>query len=154
MGTRSLTIMYDTPYRGTRGREIAVMYRQMDGYPTGHGQELKDFLAPFVIVNGYNTRDGSIANGGACLAAQIVAHFKDGVGDIYLHPAGTRSMDEEWVYEVRPHLAKDWNSGTITLVVREAVYDPAADKMDYIVRYSGPVGDFDPKAIEEALNGR
>lgn len=32
MGTRSLTVMKDT------GNEIAVLYRQFDGYPEGHGQ--------------------------------------------------------------------------------------------------------------------
>ena len=38
MGTRSLTFVYEdkTP--------ILNMYRQFDGYPSGHGQELADFL--------------------------------------------------------------------------------------------------------------
>ena len=154
MGTRSLTIMYDTPYRGTRGREIAVMYRQMDGYPTGHGQALKDFLAPFVIVNGYDSSMGPVlANGGACLAAQIIAHFKEGVGNFYLHPAGTRDAGEEYIYEVRPSINKG-----IRLVVR-AVRTKYNDKWEVAKRtdpviYDGPVGDFDPKAVEEAFNGR
>ena len=47
MGTRSLTTFLEED-----GTEIAVLYRQMDGYPTGHGQDLKDFLLPFTVVNG------------------------------------------------------------------------------------------------------
>jgi hypothetical protein len=35
-----------------------------------------------------------------CLAAQVVAKFKDGPGNIYLHKAGTINCWEEWRYEV------------------------------------------------------
>jgi hypothetical protein len=38
MGTRSLTFVYD-------GDEPMInMYRQFDGYPSGHGSELADFF--------------------------------------------------------------------------------------------------------------
>lgn len=40
MGTRSLTVFIDEH----NDKEIVVMYRQMDGYPEGHGQDLVDFL--------------------------------------------------------------------------------------------------------------
>jgi len=40
MGTRSLTIFFD----GDRDEEIAVMYRQFDGSPEGHGALLAEFL--------------------------------------------------------------------------------------------------------------
>lgn len=71
MGTRSLTVMQDD-----HGTEIAVLYRQYDGYPTGHGQELADFLKRFTITNGINTDAPHSANGMDCLAAQIITHFK------------------------------------------------------------------------------
>ena len=32
--------------------EIVVMYRQYDGYPSGHGIELAEFLAKGRLVNG------------------------------------------------------------------------------------------------------
>ena len=46
MGTRSLTYVYDvkTP--------VVCMYRQYDGYPSGHGQELAEFLFDGKLVNG------------------------------------------------------------------------------------------------------
>lgn len=94
MGTRSLTIMKDN------GSEIAVMYRQYDGYPSGHGKELAEFLSGFEIVNGFGNTNGKIANGGFCLAAQIIAHFKNGVGGFYLRKAGARKLWEEYRYYV------------------------------------------------------
>ena len=95
MGTRSLTVF------GKGVDEIVVMYRQMDGYPTGHGQELAEFLDGFTVVNGYSFADNrKIANGLNCLAAQVIAHFKNGVGGFYLYPANTRDCWEEYIYIV------------------------------------------------------
>ena len=102
MGTRSLTIMFDNPWSDKEPEEIAVLYRQFDGYPSGHGADLKDFLSGFIVVNGYNSTKGKIANGGSCLSAQLVANFKDGVGQFYLHSAGTRDIGEEYRYSVFP----------------------------------------------------
>jgi hypothetical protein len=87
--------------------EIVVMYRQYDGYPKGHGAELQEFLKGFVVVNGISLAPGEkspirMANGGGCLAAQVVAHFKTDVGGFYLYPAGTRDVGEEWIYDVTP----------------------------------------------------
>lgn len=95
------------------------MYRQMDGYPDGHGQELKEFLQGMVITNGIclgETR--RTANGMGCLAAQVVAHFKKGVGGFYLHPARTRDVWEDYVYTIsqedgRVHLRISDRSDTI-----------------------------------------
>ena len=118
MGTRCLTVLYDTKYPDAEAEEIAVLYRQMDGYPDGHGAELTEFLENMVVVNGINMAETRrIANGGSCLAAQIVAHFKTDAGRFYLYPAGTRGAGEEYIYYVRPQ-----EDGTI-LVETEEVSD-------------------------------
>ena len=95
MGTRSLTYVYD-------GEEALVcMYRQLDGYPSGHGAELGEFLKDMTIVNGIsvgNTK--TIANGPDCLAAQMVAHFKKGPGGIYLQSVNTKQDWIDYVYGV------------------------------------------------------
>lgn len=98
MGTRSLTYVYD-------GRScVLCLYRQFDGYPTGHGQELADFLKPFRIVNGLGARDNQkIANGMGCMAGQLVSHFKgDTAGYFYLMPT-SRKLDawQEYEYHIR-----------------------------------------------------
>lgn len=100
MGTRCLTIVKE------RGQEVLVMYRQMDGYPEGHGAELKEFLADKVMVNGIGGTDKNIFNGMGCLAGQIVAHFKTEPGNFYLHPSGTRGVGEEYIYYVTAKLGE------------------------------------------------
>ncbi len=100
MGTRSLTIFKDSD-----DKEIVVLYRQYDGYLSGHGLELAEILAGRVVVNGYT--DESQFNGMSCLAAQVVAKLKDGVGNVYLYPPGTRDMGEEYIYEISANIGEE-----------------------------------------------
>lgn len=97
MGTRSLTIVYDGS-----NKPIINMYRQCDGYVSGHGLQLAEFLIPFEIVNGIqgNPKLGVVANGMACLSAQLVKHFKDGVGGIYLYCVDDRDCWQDYEYHV------------------------------------------------------
>ena len=96
MGTRALTFVYDgeTP--------IINLYRQYDGYPTGHGAELAEFLDGFKIVNGLGSDTPSrIANGMGCLAAQLVSHFKgDEAGQFYLYSPQTVECGQDYEYHV------------------------------------------------------
>jgi len=87
MGTRSITIVKEKELKSKNN--YLVMYRQMDGHPETHGYELASFLNGMKIVNGipYGEDTSQIANGMDCLAAQIVAYFKDGPGSIYLCPS-------------------------------------------------------------------
>jgi hypothetical protein len=95
MGTRSLTVINSE----WDDSEICVLYRQYDGYPEGHGKDLLDFLRGMSVVNGMGLDDRErISNGMDCLAAQIVAHFKNGPGYFYLNAAGTRDVCEEFIY--------------------------------------------------------
>ena len=94
MGTRSLTFVYD------ECEAIINLYRQYDGYPSGHGRELAEFLSPFTIVNGIGRETANIANGMGCLAAQLVAHFKTEVGQFYLHPVTATNCGQDYEYHV------------------------------------------------------
>ena len=99
MGTRSLT--YIKEEYEDNDNTIICMYRQYDGYLIGHGIELAEFLKDFTVVNGYNTlTPARSANGMSCLAAQLVAHFKDGIGNIYLYPPNTSDVGEEFIYTI------------------------------------------------------
>ena len=94
MGTRCLTFVYDgdTP--------VINMYRQFDGYPSGHGAELADFLDGMVVVNGYGEVKPKIANGMGCLAAQMIANFKQTVGGFYIHPVTDTDCWQDYEYHV------------------------------------------------------
>ena len=102
MGTRSLTVFMDGK------NEIAVMYRQMDGYPDGHGKDLAEFLQDMYITNGISMQDKNrkTANGIECLAAQVIAHFKRGPGGIYLYKAKARDCGENYIYTIQGEVGK------------------------------------------------
>ena len=99
MGTRSLTFVY-SEYE--ENKPILNLYRQFDGYPTGHGKELAEFLGSGTrkIVNGYNSKDGNNFNGMGCLAAQMVAHFKKGIGEFYIQSVDSDDCGQDYVYKV------------------------------------------------------
>ena len=68
-----------------------------------HGKELKDFLSFITLVNGiedYFPNQRAVANGMDCLAAQIVAHFKEGAGGIYLTLSTRSAEDSDFSYHV------------------------------------------------------
>lgn len=124
MGTRSLTFVYDGRWDKKnieKGNAILCFYRQMDGYPDGHGKELADFLKNFTIINGISgdAKESSHANGAGCLAAQMVKHFKDDVGGIYLRKP-TEDHDSGQEYEYRIYV-NDQAEPQITMVVGDVL---------------------------------
>ena len=112
MGTRSLTrviprqkgLSYSEGHQHVE-KSVINMYRQYDGYPDGHGVDLAEFLDDFNVVNGLGIpRPPKVANGTGCLAAQLVQHFKDGPGSIYLEALKGEPGDswEEYIYTIYP----------------------------------------------------
>ena len=94
MGTRSLTFVYD-------GEEAIVnMYRQYDGYPSGHGAELAQFLSKGRLIYGLTGKETTQFNGMGCLAAQMVAEFKDGPGQFYLYPTSAKDCGQDYEYHI------------------------------------------------------
>jgi hypothetical protein len=93
MGTRSLTYVYN---ENDPERPVVCMYRQFDGYPSCHGAELAEFLTPM------KTREeGRNANGMGCLAAQMVAYFKESAYTFYLQfPELGQDCWQEYEYHV------------------------------------------------------
>ena len=95
MGTRSLTFVYEAD-----GEAIINLYRQYDGYPSGHGAELAEFFAGKRIVNGLSGDTSMVFNGMGCLAASLVAHFKDAAGGFYLNPTSATDCGQDYEYHV------------------------------------------------------
>jgi len=145
MGTRSITRVFDD---NARTRPVLSLYRQMDGYPSGHGAELKEFLDGFEIINGipmdvYGKSIGElkVANGMSCLAAQVVAHFKTEIGQFYVTD---HEDSQEYVYEIYPSNDEYKSSrsdypGHLCIRVRSEYRG---------VLYEGEVSGFDPNAEE------
>lgn len=99
--TNSVTYVHESDRRSP---VLIRMLRHSDGGLSGHGKELKDFLSGITLVNGLSVNQRDVANGMDCLAAQIVAQFKQGAGGIYLTRAfvtATRSAeDADFSYHV------------------------------------------------------
>jgi hypothetical protein len=94
MGTRSLTFVYDGDV------PVINIYRQYDGYPSGHGHELAQFLDSKNLVNGFGEQNSFEANGMGCLAAQLIVQLKHGVGGIYIYPVSSTDCFQEYEYHV------------------------------------------------------
>ena len=95
MGTRALTFVYEGD------KPLVNLYRQYDGYPTGHGAELAQFLSEFHITNGISPSETRrTVNGMGCLAAQVVAFFKESVGGFYIHSVDATECGQDYEYHV------------------------------------------------------
>lgn len=77
------------------------MYRQFDGYPEGHGAELAEFLKSGRMVNGLDGVGKELQfNGMGCLAAQMIANFKESPGGFYIHPTDVTDCGQDYEYHV------------------------------------------------------
>ena len=143
MGTRSLTHIYDDRTESV----LATVYRQMDGYPSGHGEDLAEILKGRTLVNGFGSGTPSKAsNGAGCLAATIIAELKvpAGIGGIYLEPPGSEDHGEEYVYSVSPRL-----EGSIRFKVESIRGGWGNTPRERRLLFEGDVNDFDAAAAEK-----
>lgn len=126
MGTRSLT-----KFINENDKVVACVYRQYDGYPSGHGKDIEDCLGSRELVNSYS-KPATQVNGIGCAAAMLVAAIKDGCGNVYLFP--TDAENQEYTYTV-------YGVGS-ALHVKVEAYD--------VLLYAGPILGM-PEAAEKAL---
>lgn len=82
--------------------KLLLMYRQFDGYPTGHPLETAEWLAGGQVVNGLSLDEKRLVfNGAGCLAAQLVAKYKTEAGGTYIHPMSHRGQCwEDYLYDI------------------------------------------------------
>lgn len=127
-----------------------VMYSQFDGYPAGHGKDLKERFGNYEIVNGLGRDSSQVANGMGCLAAQVVAYFKDGPGGIYVYAAGTRDAGAEYIYTL--YCAAQTGPLRLKVQVGSVTFFglPGSKQTSMNTIYDGPMADFDPAEAEAA----
>jgi hypothetical protein len=144
MGTRSLTRVIETwcDDNGKQKKELLVtMYRQFDGYPDGHGEELADFIKSGKVVNGLGAHDGKVFNGAGCFAAQMVSHFKGNeAGKFYIYSNKVKDAGQDYEY----HVLVDFDTKEITLKCFECGFikkDGSYSKRNKLL-FSGKAVDF------------
>ena len=98
MGTRATVKFYTSKESES---PILSVYFQFDGYISGVGHELADFLKSKTIINGISgqTMQGGFANGVGCLAAQYIKAIKTDIGGVYLTQADDEQGYDYKVYQ-------------------------------------------------------
>ena len=99
MGTRSTYRVINQYADNNTGKivnqSICLIYVQYDGYPDGHPKDTAEWLAGGEVVNELQF------NGAGCLAAQLVAKLKRGVGGTYMKALGNRGKSgEDYLYDI------------------------------------------------------
>ncbi len=123
MGTRATITINDEG-----GKPLLRLYKQFDGYIEGGlGEALVDFMKDRYVVNGYTISDeqNRAFAGMGCLGAQVVTHFKEKIGNLYI-----QSLDEDYEGSYNYFISED--DGRI--FIRMESYDG--------IIYNGPVDDF------------
>lgn len=105
MGTRStyrIIEQYKNEDGSIENNNLVLIYRQYDGYPNGHPLETAEWLSTGTIVNGLGMDEKRLVfNGAGCLAAQLIAKFKDGPGGTYIHNLNSRGECwEDYLYDI------------------------------------------------------
>ena len=100
MGTRS-TISFGSYANDKYTDPIVTIYQQYDGYISGVGHELAEWLLKKKIINGIGVDQytDEYANGVGCLAAQFIRDFKQKVGGLYIEEPKVREVCD-YNYEV------------------------------------------------------
>jgi hypothetical protein len=88
MGTRSTIAFIDKRVaKNIYENEIVRIYQQYDGYPSGVGLKLANWLKDKTVVNGFSmnqTMDNGFCNGIGCMSAQFIHDFKTDIGGLYI----------------------------------------------------------------------
>jgi len=96
MGTRSTTKIYNQ-----WGRLVLSLYKQFDGYHSGWGTDLKNFIKRGTFVNGIpsglEVEENCLHNGIEDFALNLVKEFKQGAGGLY---ATTENDEQEYNYKI------------------------------------------------------
>jgi hypothetical protein len=99
MGTRSVTHIYEMSELG--GKMVCSFFRHYDGYPSGHGKNLIQWLRGKILTNGiWGTSDKTISfNRAGTMAVKLMNHIQDKSGAEVI-PTGTNTSDSEFTYHV------------------------------------------------------
>ena len=97
MGTRSKTSFI----KKVEDKQVHLVsiYQQYDGYISGVGHEIADYILNKELVNGIplSHNESNIANGFDCLVAQFIRDFKKDVGGLYIT---TEDNIQEYNYDI------------------------------------------------------
>ena len=115
MGTRSTIAFIDNT------DELVRIYQQYDGYPSGVGLNLANWIKDKTLVNGFNinqTMKKGFCNGIGCMSAQFIHDFKDDIGGLYI-----TDHDDVEDYNYKVIITYDISSDTYEIMLEAYRWD-------------------------------
>ena len=99
MGTRSITHIHEMESLGEK--TVCSFFRHCDGYPSGHGKDLADWLKGKKLVNGMTGEEktGQDFNRAGTMAVKLMNHIQDESGCEVI-PTGDSNYGEDFTYDV------------------------------------------------------
>jgi hypothetical protein len=134
-------------------QHVMTMFNMSDSYPSGLGNDLHEFLKGMQITRGISLSrvpDQKTANGMECLAAQLVARFKTGVGGIYIYSPEIVETDAQFIYVLNQAKSKEDLFATADVWMR--VFEGYHPKFKMI--FDGLAKDYDPARQEVRIARR
>lgn len=101
MGTRSITNVYQMASLG--GEIVCSFYRHFDGYPSGHGKDLSEWLKGKNLVNGIGSgfRKDIDFNRSGSMAIYLMSHICNELNtSVEVIPTGSSDYGEEYIYNI------------------------------------------------------
>jgi len=101
MGTRSITHIKQMPSLGDE--IICSFYRGFDGYLSGHGKELSEFLSGKRLVNGIGSsfEEGVDFNRAGQMAPYLITHLsKINSSGMEIIPTGSQEDHIDYIYTI------------------------------------------------------
>ena len=101
MGTRSITHIHEMKSLDVDEKIVCSFYRQYDGYPTGHGKDLAEWLTSKGLKNGIGSDfiKGTHFNRAGTMAVKLCNHIQDESG-CEIMPTGEKSDYIDFEYHI------------------------------------------------------
>lgn len=100
------------------GESLVKLYHHWDGYISGLGHHIAEWLCQKRIGNGIGLDcDENFANGVGCLVAQFIRDFKDGVGNLYVESLDVSNEDYNYVIDISTDYDETRNCNDVTKIM-------------------------------------
>lgn len=101
MGTRSITHVHQMESMENGENVVCSFFRHWDGYPTGHGQDLANWLKGKKLTNGIGADfdPNTMFNRAGTMAIKLANHIQD-LSGAEMIPTGGDDMWEDFTYDI------------------------------------------------------
>ena len=101
MSTRCITHIHEMKTLDPNEHIVCSFYRHWDGYPSGHGRDLYEWLKDKGLKNGIGLdfREGKDFNRAGSMAVKLMNHIYN-ISGCEVIPTGAKNYGEEFTYHI------------------------------------------------------